>query len=765
MAPPPPETRFNGESGRLALLLRESVFPVARLARPWRGIAGFRFDPNTGVSGVAPRILQVEIVSARRPGTSLGVWRPEDGARLEDVRFSTDGRMLSAVLIGDGPARLGLFDIESGIERRLDIPIQAAWGNPCVWASGDSLVCRLLPEQRPPAPVDRLEPDVAEHEGGATPLRTYSNLLDNEYEEEIFEYSFASELARVGTDGEVVRIPETRGLLSDIELSPDGRLAVVTRIEPPYSHMAPARRFPSSVEIWSLSEGTMLYASPASGLGVHSDQQNEPRRFAWRSGEPTTLGWIEEEIPAESGDRKRSGQRWVSVEAPFGGAEPREIARSDRPIHNFAWTTEGTPIFSVQTEGGDGIRIHIVGPEATSLFWSGDAEDRYADPGRALRVDGDHGAILEWQGRVFLAGETLDAGRPRPFLEAVDLVSFESERLFESSADTYEMVIGILDPAAPAFVTSSETETTPPSYYVVRGDDRTILREFVSPYPGLDQLERRRVEYQREDGVDLAGTLYLPSDWEGAEALPTLIWIYPREYSDREIAELPDVRQFRFHHVRGASPLAAALRGYAVLVNPTMPIIGRGETVNNEYLPQLARDAKAAIDHLVEIGVSDRKRIAIGGHSYGAFSAANLLVHTRLFATGILVSGAYNRTLTPFGFQSEKRSLWEATDFYARVSPFFQVDQLAAPIFVAHGGGDPNAGTPPLQARRFFHALVGVGAEARYVEMPFEGHNMRGRESVLHLSSEMIAWLDRTIGPPVGSAGSKGPRGPEARTN
>jgi len=741
------EPLVHHDTGRVALLYRETVLPRGRLARHWYGLAGFRFDPATGTSGVDRLVHRVEVVSARSP-SPLIEWKPGAGTLLSDVRFSPDGRTLSAVSVAAGPARLALFDIDTASARTLDVPIQAAWGSPCDWVSADAFVCRLLLEDRGEAPPERIEPDILQHVGGPTPLRTYSNLIDDAHEEELFDYHFASEIARVTRAGTVSRIPGTRGLLTRVVPSPDGRHAVITRIERPYSRLAPARKFPSQVEIWNLETAQRPYASELKGLGVEATREAEqPRKFAWKPGAPTQLGWLERgaaEAPA--------GQRWVALEAPFADAEPRLIAQSAEKIRHFAWTTAGTPLFSTRSKGE--ITVHAVTPAGSRVVWQGATKNLYDNPGRALRADGGRGAILEAENRIFLAGDGLSPDGPRPFLDALHLETLDVERLFESEPGIYEAVVGITDLAAPVLVTSRETEHEPPNLFAVRGDQRVALRPFASPYPALDAAERRRVAYRRKDGVELQGTLYLPPDWKARAPLPTLVWIYPREHSDRDYAEQVDVRMFRYHRVRSASPLAAVLAGYAVLVNPTMPIIGEGDALNDEYLEQLVENARAAVAHLTELGVTDPARVAISGHSYGAFSTANLLVHSRLFATGLAFSGAYNRTLTPFGFQHEKRSLWNATEFYARVSPFFSVDKLAAPLLLVHGGADANPGTPPLQARRFFHALVGVGGRARFVEMPFEDHHLRARESVLHVAAEMIDWLDRTIGesapPPAG---------------
>jgi dipeptidyl aminopeptidase/acylaminoacyl peptidase len=430
---------------------------------------------------------------------------------------------------------------------------------------------------------------------------------------------------------------------------------------------------------------------------------------------------------------------------PFGRA-PSEIARSDRTIRTFGWTTAGTPYFSVPTEEESGIRFNVVTEAGVREIWSGSTTDRYGNPGRAVRVDGDTGPVLEVDGRIFLAGDGLGPGGAQPFLDAFDLRNRRRERLFSAEAGVFEVVLGVLEPTAPLLLTSRETETEPPNLYTIRRSERRALRPFASPYQALANVQRRVITYPRADGVSLSGTLYLPADWRGDRPLPTLLWIYPYEFTDREQAEQLDVRGFQFHKVKGPSPLALVVEGYAVLLNPTVPIVYERGHMSDDYLPQLVASAEAAVEHLIAIGVADPGRIAVGGRSYGAFSSANLLIHSRRFATAVAMSGAYNRTLTPFGFQHEQRSFWEATELYADLSPFFHADRIKAPLLLVHGGADENPGTPTLQAKRFLNALVGKGASVRYVELPFEGHHYWARDNVLHAAAEMIDWLDSTIG-------------------
>jgi len=747
-APRPPDPLLHGASARVALLTRQPLVSLKRLSRPTLGLAGYLFDPESGTSERGPLIERVEVLTVSgAPNPSVVVWQPGDGALLDHVEFSPDGSHLSATRIAGGSARLVVFDIGAGSERVLETPIQAAWGRPCWWTQPDALLCRVVPSERAellPVPPG---PRVLEHRSGPIPTRTYSNLLEDQRDEALFAHYFDSELARVDLTGAVHRLPGSRGLLAKVRPSPNGELAVVTRVVPPFLHLVPARRFPQIDEVWDLVAGRKLRTLRAPA--TQELERMSPVAYRWNPAEAGMLGWTEK---TEDAGEKRV-HRWLVLQAPFSG-EPREIARSQRAIDDFDWTTAGSAYFISKTERGTRVHIHLVTEDGPREIWTGAAEDQYGNPGHALGVDGARGSALEIDGKLFLAGDGLGPDGPEPFLDAFDLATSKTEQLFASPKGAYEPVLGILDLDPPALVTSRESETEPPQIYVIQGSERRLLHAQPNPFPELDGVERRLVDYQRKDGTALQATLYLPASRAEGVPLPTLVWIYPYEYSDRAFAEQREVRRFRFHKVKGPSPLIAPLAGYALLLSPTMPIIGEPGRFNDEYVPQLVVNAEAAVSFLVESGISDPERIAVGGRSYGAFSAANLLVYTRLFRSGIAMSGAYNRTLTPFGFQHESRSFWKETALYAEISPFFHADQIEAPLLLVHGGEDPNAGTPPEQARRFFHALVGNGVPVRYVELPHEGHHYLARESVFHVASELLDWLEGTLGPPPAATSS-----------
>jgi dipeptidyl aminopeptidase/acylaminoacyl peptidase len=360
---------------------------------------------------------------------------------------------------------------------------------------------------------------------------------------------------------------------------------------------------------------------------------------------------------------------------------------------------------------------------------------------------GGGGAIMQNGDFIYLTGQGSSPEGDRPFIDRLNLKTLASERLFRSDAKSYETVVAPLDDDARMLLTRSETTTDPPNYYVrdLNGNSRRAVTAFRDPQPQLRGLQRQFVTYQRKDGVKLSATLYLPPGYKPGARLPVIMWAYPREFGDPDSASQITGSPNRFTTISGYSHLFLLLSGYAVFDNPAMPIVGAGETANDQYVDQLVASAEAAIDKVVEMGVGDRDRIGVGGHSYGAFMTANLLAHSRLFRAGFAESGAYNRSLTPFGFQSERRTFWEVPDLYAKMSPFWYAHAVKDPILLMHGEADDNSGTFPIQSERFYMALKGQGATVRYVTLPFEAHGYAGRETLLHILAERINWFDKYV--------------------
>ncbi len=754
-APAPAQPLIHARSGNIALLETDKVISQRRLLAPRIGLAGVRLDPVTGITDIEPMVRQITLVRADghgaeqvagAPPTKPATWTAEGESRFTFVQFSPDGARLSALRVATGkPSELWIYDIATGRTRKVSSHVSPVWGNPCEWVDADALLCRMRPKRPPALPEPSTDgPVVVDHAGDTLPTRTYTMLLENGYDDALFEHYFTVELARISSKGKVERLGVSPGLIKHFEVAPSGQYVLLRRLQPPYPRLVPAPRFPATVEVWDLAAGKRIYQSEPVGFGIEdSDEYGaELDSIQWQPDQPATAGYLYRR-PLKDGAVE---YQWRTLQAS-PTAKPVVLARSDSRILSFGWSSAGTPWHLSRGQQGETV-LTVLLPEGNNILWHGDRSDRAADPGRALRVDGQQGPVLEHDGRIFLTGDGLTAAGPRPFLNSVDIRSGETRQLWLAEDGVYEPVLAILDPAQEAWLTRRETETRPPQLNRVQQGTVSTLYSAGDPYPALQKVERRRIEYPRADGVTLRATLYLPKSNDAPKPLPTLIWIYPREYDDPAQAEQLDSKAFRFHNIVGPSAIAATLAGYAVVVSPTVPILSTDD--GNGYLPQLVASTDALVDFLVEQNISHPGRIAIGGRSYGAFSAANLLIHSDKFASGIAMSGAYNRTLTPFGFQHEKRSFWEATDYYSSISPFFHANQVKKPLLLVHGGEDPNPGTPKAQARRFFHALVGEGAVCRYVELPGEAHHYRGRETVLYATWEMINWLDLTIGPNAG---------------
>jgi dipeptidyl aminopeptidase/acylaminoacyl peptidase len=488
-----------------------------------------------------------------------------------------------------------------------------------------------------------------------------------------------------------------------------------------------------------------------------------PRGYRWSTAEPATVVWAE---ALDEGDpRKKVPNRDAIflLKAPFTGA-PADLAKTEMRFQGIAWTDSGVALLSEFERRGRRTRTSILDPGSTQLrtLWDRSSEDRYGDPGEPVMRPG-LGRIIQSGEWIYTTGAGASAEGDRPFLDRVSLKTGASERLFRSDNQSYETVEALLSDDGKRVLTEYQTKAEPSNFYLrdLSAGTRQALTTFKDPHPQItpSTMNRQFVTYKRDDGVQLSGTLYLPADHKPGQRLPMVVWAYPREFTTADAASQVVGSPNRFTSISGASHLLLLTQGYAIFDNPAMPVVGEGETANDTYVEQLVSSAQAAVDALVAEGVGDRDRMGIGGHSYGAFMTANLLAHSDLFRAGIARSGAYNRTLTPFGFQAETRSFWEVPQIYARMSPFWYANKINEPILLTHGEMDNNSGTFPIQSERLYMALKGFGATVRYVTLPYEAHGYAARESVLHTVAEMLNWADRYVknAPPRAASPSAAP--------
>jgi dipeptidyl aminopeptidase/acylaminoacyl peptidase len=767
-APPLPTAIFSPTKQILALTYRRPYPTIAELSQPILRLAGARVNPNTYGPQRTGNIYGITLKKIS-DGSELKVTVPSQ-ANLSNVHFSPDGAHLSFLNTKSNGIELWIADTTSGRSRMISGTdrLNATTGDPCDWLRDNkAMVCTWVPSARgpaPAAPIVPLGPNVQENSGKAAPVATFEDMLKTAHDDDIFEYYFSSQLATIDVTTARKTLLGRSAIFDSITPSPSGEFFLVTKIKRPFSHLIPMNGFPEDVEIWSrANQVARKIADIPSREGVSlTGVQTGPRGIHWRQDQSATVVWAE---ALDGGDLKNKvpfRDKVMSLSAPFAG-DPAEFAKTEWRYANISFTEKGVALLSETDRATRRIRTWVIASEPRKL-WDRRQDAAYENPGTpVIRRDsgagtfggggggfgagGGAGAIMQSGDFIYLTGLGSSPEGDRPFIDRLNLKTFETTRLFRSDAKSYETVIAPLDDEGKTILTRYETPNDPPNYYVrdLTADSRRAVTDFKDPQPQLRGVTHQFVTYQRKDGVKLSATLYLPPGYKPGTRLPVIMWAYPREFGDADSASQITGSGSRFTTVSGYSHLFLLLSGYAIFDNPTMPIVGPGETANDHYVEQLVASAEAAIDKVVEMGVGDRDRIGVGGHSYGAFMTANLLAHSRLFRAGFAESGAYNRSLTPFGFQSERRTFWEVPDLYAKMSPFWYANNVKDPILLMHGEADDNSGTFPIQSERFYMALKGHGATVRYVTLPFEAHGYAGRETLLHVLAERIIWFDKYV--------------------
>jgi dipeptidyl aminopeptidase/acylaminoacyl peptidase len=700
-------------------------------------------------------------------------------ARISYPQWSPDGQKFLFTNTTDDKVELWICDAQTAHTRRLEgLDLNAAFGLPATWLGSSSLIIHQIPQHRgkvPVSPATASEPFAQESRSKHAAPGVHKHLIRNPHDEDLFDHYATAQLALVDLRRNRVRLLGQPGIFPVVDPSPNGKLFLIAQIQRPYSRSHPYSAFPREIEIWN-REGAMVHvvtSRPSADDVPSGGVPAGPREFSWHPLKPATLTWVE---ALDEGDPARTvshRDRVVMLSAPFK-TTPRELARTTHRFSNLRWTERGTHMLVSDYDQDQHWRRTVLlqaGKSRTRerTLWSYDARDRAKRPGSPLPVALPNGryAVGQCADSIFLAGEGASPTGPRPFLDRIDLKSLKTVRLFQSEAASYEEVVALVGGDNTHFITRSESATDPPNY-ILREIPKERLRRaalgrrtqykqgqlvnllaitrFVKPMSGQHSIRKRLVTYKRSDGLPLSGVLYLPPNHREGKRFPLVMWSYPHEFSDRDTASQINVSADRFTTIRGASPLFLLFAGYAIL-EAAMPIVGSGGSgaVNGFHIEQLTMNARAAIEKVVQLGLIDPERVGVGGHSYGAAMAANLLAHGDLFRAGVALSGAYNRTLTPFGFQNERRTLWEDESLYMRMSPYMRAHKIKAPLLLVHGEMDHNPGTPALQSQRMYDAIAGNGGTARLILLPHEGHTYVARESVEHVLAEMVLWFDRFV--------------------
>ncbi len=762
-APVTPAVSLSPDQSVMLLMERPALPSIAEVSAPELRLAGIRINPRTNGPSRARPYTDLELRTL--DGESRRILGLPAGASIRNVSWAPDGRHVAFTHDADGRIELWVAEVETARARRLlDTPVNDVYfGSPYEWVSdGRTLIVRAIPEGRgeaPAAPMVPSGPVIQETTGEAAPARTYQDLLTDAHDEALFEHYGTSQLLRVDLDGSVLSLGEPM-LVASAEPSPDGAYLLVEATHRPFSYLVPAYRFPNRIEVWDM-DGNLVrqVADLPLAENVPTAFGSVPtgvRSISWRGDMPATLYWTEALDGGDARAEAEARDRVFTLAAPFEGA-PAAIATLPLRSAGVMWSTEGFALVSESWFSTRQRRIYVIDPDDPSemrLLFDLSTEDRYNDPGFPMTRATDQGTrvlLTADDGEtLFLRGQGASPEGNRPFLRRLDLASGETQELFRSEAPYYESPVAVIDPEGVLLMTSRETNDEPPNYYVrdLEAGTVTAVTDFPHPYPELAAIKKEPMQYQRDDGVPLTATLYLPAGYDATRdgPLPAFVWAYPREFKSADAAgqRTDSPHQFKRVSYWGAVPWVT--RGYAVIDNASMPVVGEGEDEPNDtFRDQLVANARAAIDEGVRRGVVDPERVAIGGHSYGAFMTANLLAHSDLFRAGVARSGAYNRTLTPFGFQREERLFWEAPEIYFYMSPFMHAEKVDEPILLIHGEADNNSGTFPIQSIRFYNAIKGLGGTARLVLLPAESHGYVARESILHMLWETDSWLEKYV--------------------
>lgn len=762
----------------LAAMAKMPTLPSIReVAQPELKLAGLRINPRTYSQsrfsfGEDLWLLDIEMHKEIR------INGLPKNLKLADMAWSPDQRSLAFTHIADvgtsaAAVELWLVDVASKIARKIPTAaLNTVYGRGFTWMpNSKSLLVRLRPANQGAAPSSNLIPagpnsQDATSGGGQRQVVTLQDLLKNETDAKIFDHYTLVQAAIVELNGKttVVGMPDR---ILGISPSPDGKYLLTQTLERPYSYVVSSQSFPRRIEVCDLS-GKVIHVvdrlTLEEGLPPGNDAvRTGVRDVSWRADTPATLVWAEAQDggnPAKVADIR---DIVFTQAAPFKD-KPREVIRLATRYRGAYWARDDLAIMSEYWWKTRAVKVWRIKPGAiepitkpADLIASYSSEDRYNDPGTPITTMDSSGnprlLIASDNESIFLDGAGASPEGDRPFLDRLNLATQKKERLFQSEAPQFEEVIAMLDSEGKRLLTTRESPTERANFYLrdlrkTTAAQLTQLTWFPHPTPQLATVVKEQIRYRRADGVDLTATLYLPPNYDSKRdgPLPMLMWAYPQEFTTANAASQVTSSPYRFNNMSYSGPQAMLAMGYAVLDNPSMPIVGEGgKEANDTYLPQLIASAEAAVNEVVRRGVADRDRIAIGGHSYGAFMTANLLAHTRLFRAGIARSGAYNRTLTPFGFQAEERPFWKAKDTYNAMSPFNFADQIKDALLIIHGEQDNNPGTFPIQSERLFQAMKGLGGNARLVMLPNESHGYRARESLAHMLYEMNLWMEKYV--------------------
>ena len=758
-----PSSYLSGDGQWLALFDRKRVETLDDLAKEELKLAGIKLNP-ANFSRSRPRTkfsgLQLKHIAT---GAVIAVNNLPNGV-IRSPKWSSNSEYLAFIVEQPTQANLWVYNTQTKQARQLsDVSLNSVLtAAPYQWLpDSTAIVANVavnLGKPRLANDSNSVVPVIQQSSGQKAPARTYQNLLTSPFDEQQFKFYGQGQLSYIPMSGVASAIGQP-ALFKSFSISPDSTNILVASIDEPFSYQVPYSRFAATWQVWGMRGYTLVELAKqplADNIPQGYDSVRTGRRdFQWRNDQGAEIIWAQAQ---DGGDMKTDVPHHdylYSLRSPFK-REAKLFAKVERRFSGMQWANENVALLTEWRFSDRQVRTYVIQPRNADrnrvLFSQRSYNDAYKDPGDVIYEHNDLGAnvIKVVGGRyIFLRGNGASEQGNVPFLDQYDIKTNTTKRLWQSKAPYYERVRAMLDDEGERLITIRESKTQQPNFFIrdLGNDTLTQLTTFEHPYPAFKGVTKELVRYKRDDGVELSGTLYLPPGYDKTQGpLPVLMWAYPLEYKDKAVASQVRESPYEFTYVGYWGPMPYLAKGIAVFDDPKMPIVGvEGKEPNDLFRKQLVASAQAAVDVLVEKGIADKDKIAIAGHSYGAFMVANLLAHSDLFKTGIARSGAYNRTLTPFGFQGEERDFWQAQDVYANMSPFFHAEKINEPMLMIHGQEDPNSGTFPMQSERMYAALKGLGKEARLVMLPYEAHGYRARKSLLHVLWEQEQWLEKYL--------------------
>lgn len=759
-----PTLMMDSKRTKMIFQFRNTYKTLAELSEQEMRLAGLRINPVTNIASNARYSNNLKYKNLYDKEAKQITGLPEN-AKMTYLSWSPDETKIAFVNITEEGVELWCIDWVSGHATRLtEAILNANSGNPYTWfKDSKSILANVLPKDKAKL-IDSKSaiptgPTVTMSEVGVKAQnRTYQDLLQNATDEANFDALVTSELYKVDLSGNM-KLWKEKDIYTGKSFSPDGQYIMITTIHRPYSYAVTLNRFPSETNIYDIdgnliskfNDKPLLEVMPKGFMATYAGK----RYISWRSDKPATLYWTEAQ---DGGDPEKDvpfRDKIYQLDAPFNG-EPQFLTQTINRFAGIEWGNDNTAIVYDNWWNTRNTKAYLFNPsnseQAPEILWDRSYQDVYSDPGAFDSKRNEYGRnVLNLSGnKAYLIGDGFTKDGQFPFIDEFDLKTKKKNRIYQSAyTDKALEISSIIDIKKGELLVNLQSPTEYPNYYILNTKKRIApiaITHFENPFKNIANIHKEVIKYKRADGVELTGTLYLPAGYDKKEKLPMVMWAYPTEYKDKSSAGQNTTNPNEFIYPYYGSPIYWVTRGFAILDDAAFPIVGEGKTEPNDtFIEQLVANAKAAIDAVDSLGYIDRNRVAVGGHSYGAFMTANLLTHSDLFAAGIARSGAYNRTLTPFGFQAEERNYWEAPQVYNAMSPFMHADQMKHPLLLIHGADDNNAGTHTMQSERYFNALKGFGAPTRLVLLPKESHSYQAKESVLHLLWEQDQWLEKYV--------------------